>query len=541
MKFNKLFAGLLCLAGLSQALSPVETYGPLQVKSGKLSDSSGTPVTLRGMSLFWHMHNGGKEYWKKPVVKWVMTDWHASVIRAPVGVETYQSGGYTQRGYIDNPEPALTAARTVIDAAIEAGIYVVVDYHAHYAGSSDAGGKAAGLVKSYRSAEQNTNYAVQFFTTLAQEYGNTPNIIWEIWNEPEEGSWSAISTYAKKVIPVIRKYSRNVILVPTGFYCQWAEGPNSDLDDFSNIMYVIHFYAASHTWREKLNQSKPIFVSEWGMTQASGNGTPDAGSSNAWLTDLDAKGISSCNWSLGNPTGGGTTVEQSAALNADASDMGGWTDADLTTSGKFMRNYLRTKNPAWTLSDTTTKVVSALKANMAEARINDDSVLFTASFNKAIPWSIKITGKTSGSSFVLASSSANPSPNVYAKWRAGKRTSVAVPAFQAGETVEAVLTPSGEKVTLKLLASSPVERRQPRIVEMRWKGNMIFLPSNVVSKGSTATVRLIGADGSTSWTRTAPTEFDAILVGERPRMRGVQVLEIQTDKGVFRSMVAPTL
>lgn len=522
MKLNKLFAGVLCLAGLSQALSPVETYGPLQVKSGKLSDSTGKPVTLRGMSLFWHMHDGGKIFWNKAVVKWAMTDWHASIIRAPVGVESSESNGFKQAGYLENPEPALAKIRTVVDAAIEAGIYVIVDFHAH---------------------NKNTSAAKEFFSILSQEYGRAPNVIWEIWNEPLGGSFSEISSYAKEVIPVIRKNSpNNIILVPTGFYCQWAEGPNSDLDSYSNIMYVIHFYAAEHSWRDRLTQSKPVFVSEWGTTNASGDGGYSESASQSWMNEMDRLGISSCNWSLGNPQKGSGTnlhVEQSAALQMTASDQGGWTDADLTPSGKFMRNYLRTKNPAWTLSDTTTKVVSALKADMTEARINDDSVLFTASFNKAVPWSIKVTGKTSGSYFTLSNST--PTTSVSAKWRAGKRINVTVPAFQVGETVEAVLTPSGQKVTLKLLASSSVERRQPRVVEMRWNKDRIILPTDLVSKGTVATVRLIGADGTTSWTKSAQAEFGAILVGEQPRMRGLQVLEIQTDKGVFRSMVAPAL
>ena len=100
MKIKKWILATLAVAAAANAISPVEKYGPLSIKSAKLVDSTGTPVTLRGMSLFWHYHMGGKEFWNRGAMEFAMTDWHASVIRAPIGVDDASSGGFTQVGAI---------------------------------------------------------------------------------------------------------------------------------------------------------------------------------------------------------------------------------------------------------------------------------------------------------------------------------------------------------------------------------------------------------------------------------------------------------
>ena len=110
----------------------------------------------------------------------------------------------------------------------------------------------------------------------------------------------------------------------------------------ANIMYTLHFYAGSHgqNLRDKvsyaLNKGRAIFVTEWGTTTSDGKGSiyPDA--TREWIGFLADQKISWCNWSLGDQR------EGSAALNPGANLKGGWSDDDLTASGKLVKSLLNT-------------------------------------------------------------------------------------------------------------------------------------------------------------------------------------------------------
>lgn len=517
MKKSLILSLLLLGAGLAQAKSPVETYGPLAIKGSKLVDSAGKDVTLRGMSLFWHMHNGGKEFWKPSVVKNLLLDWRVSVVRAPVGVE--KDG--IQDGYLDNPTNAMLLARQVIDAAIEAGVYVVVDYHAHQAAS-------------------NREPAKTFFKELSELYGNTPNIIWEIFNEPIGDGWSNIVSYSNEIIPIIRKNSRNVILVPTSFYCQnLGEVDNQLNSKYTNLAYVLHFYAGEHTFRDRLgaaiNKGYAVFVSEWGTTNASGNGGYNESSSTAWLAEMDRLGISNCNWSIGNPVKNGA-VETSAALTALANQTGPWTDAEMSTSGKYVRNYLRSKNPAWTLSDTTTRIATPLAASPSAATYAKDTVVISGGYNKAVKnWIMTLKGRTSGATYTV--NGANTSL-VSHKWFAGKKD--AGSEKWVTETVDVTVTPLNAKTTISLTVppSSVRDRVGGRISQASWTNTNLRLtiPLAANEQGSVSIRDMSGRE-----ILSTPVSVDAngVLQVSTPSLRGVHVVDFQSHGDHFTATLTP--
>ena len=107
--------------GAAAVQTPVETHGRLRVEGTKIVGQHGEPVTLRGMSLFWSQWGG--HYFTPQTVRWLVDDWNVNIIRAPLAVH--------HGGYMQNPDAEWAKVKTVIDAAIEEGIYVVVDWHAH--------------------------------------------------------------------------------------------------------------------------------------------------------------------------------------------------------------------------------------------------------------------------------------------------------------------------------------------------------------------------------------------------------------------------
>ncbi|MTV40622.1 glycoside hydrolase family 5 protein [Duganella radicis] len=177
-------------------LTPVQTHGALRIEGSQLVDQHGKQVALAGPSFFWSNTGWGQErFYNAEAVKTFATGWHASVVRAAMGVD--EGGGLL--------EDVANRARveTVVDAAIANGIYVIIDWHSHH-------------------AEQYPDQAVAFFTAMARKYGGTPNVIYEIYNEPLDVSWSGtIKPYAEKVIAAIRAADPdNLIVVGTPKWSQ---------------------------------------------------------------------------------------------------------------------------------------------------------------------------------------------------------------------------------------------------------------------------------------------------------------------------------
>ncbi len=295
----------------SQEDNPVAAYGQLSVANGKLVDELGVPVQLKGMSFFWSQWIG--KYWNSNVVNHLADDWECTIVRASMGVEA--SGGY-----LSNPSAELAKVEAVVDAAIAKGMYVIIDWHSHY-------------------AYNYTDDAVSFFQYMANKYGDQPNVMYELYNEPIGVGWPTIKAYLQEVTDSIRAIDPdNIILAGTPNYSQGIEVGHDDPLTGTNIMYCLHFYASEmgHNslkgkLKEALDNNVPIFVSEWGVSEANGNGNFNVDNTNDWLSILDKHDISWCNWSVADKD------ETSAALTHNAPTNGNWTSTHLTESGTYVR------------------------------------------------------------------------------------------------------------------------------------------------------------------------------------------------------------
>ena len=107
----------------AHATDPVKQWGQLQVKGAQLCDQQGNPIVLRGVSFGWH--NIWPRFYNKKAVKTLKNDWHATVIRAAMGVTTVEDN------YLENPDFAIRCIENVVDAAIKNNVYVIIDWHAH--------------------------------------------------------------------------------------------------------------------------------------------------------------------------------------------------------------------------------------------------------------------------------------------------------------------------------------------------------------------------------------------------------------------------
>lgn len=319
---NKLLALAMLFISIfaANAQTPVEKYGQLKIFNGKVSDLQGNPVVLRGMSLFWSGYPEGSPFYNAQTIQELRDDWCVDVVRAAMSVET----GNTN--YVGNKSQELQKITTVIDACVQLGLYVVVDFHSH-------------------NAPNYMSQAKEFFAYIANQYGHLPNILYEPYNEPIEQSWSGtIKPYHEEIISTIRAIDPdNIIICGTRNYSQEVDEAANDPLTGTNIAYTLHYYAYSHrsSLRQKalnaMSKGIALFVTEYGTCHSSGNGNYDPAESQVWWDFLEEHQLSSCNWSVGNK------AETSAILTPGTWSSNNWSSNQITTSGKLVKDYLSGK------------------------------------------------------------------------------------------------------------------------------------------------------------------------------------------------------
>lgn len=311
---------LACATLISGALHATADVPAMSVQGNKVL-VGGEVKSLGGMSYFWSNNGwGGEKYYNASTVSFFKQDWKASIVRAAMGVE--DAGGY-----FDDPQGSKQKVRTIVDAAIANDMYVIIDWHSHYANTHDWAA------------------AVQFFQEMARDYGQYNNVIYEVYNEPLDIPWGHIKSYAETVIDAIRAIDPdNVIVVGTPRWSQGVKEASWDPINRNNIAYTLHFYSGSHgQWlrndaAEAMNNGIALFVTEWGSVNANGDGAVNEGETAAWMNFMRENGIHHANWSVNDK------AEGASALNPGASTTGGWGDGDLTWSGHVVRGYLRDWN-----------------------------------------------------------------------------------------------------------------------------------------------------------------------------------------------------
>jgi len=358
MKLTKLLTSILAGAAISafaadastatpKKVGPVSYYGALHTSGSKIIGAKNNQqVMLRGVSLFWSDATG-LSYYNPTVISWVVDNLKIDVFRYAMGIEYYDSNGGTknklddQVSYTKSPEGQLSTIDRMVQAAIENDVYIVIDWHSH-------------------RAHLETPIAKDFFAKISQKYKDVPNIIYEIYNEPVSGSggdWGAIKSYANSVVPAIRTNTQNLIIVGTPNWSQHPEQGARDPIQSTNIAYVLHFYASSHSKgsyggyvSSALSAGYPVFISEWGTTNADGDGEPNSSATNEWTQFMDQNMIPNCNWSLRQQTSDVDQKSEKSAIFAGDKSLitaAALDAATFTSSGNIIKSYLTKNARSW--------------------------------------------------------------------------------------------------------------------------------------------------------------------------------------------------
>jgi endoglucanase len=318
MKMKTIFftLTLLMIVSVSNAQF-VKHHGQLSVQGTQLVDKNNNPIVLRGMSFGWH--SMWPRFYNEKAVNWLKKDFNCNIVRAAMGIEL------GEMSYIKEQQFSKQKIEAVVKGAIKSDIYVIIDWHSH---------------------NINLKEAKEFFAEVSKKYAKYPNIIYEIFNEPDYESWPEIKAYAEEVIKVIRENDpHNIILVGSPHWDQDVNLPAADpIKGFDNIMYTMHFYAATHgkDLRDRtdaaIKNGLPIFVSESAGMEATGDGPLNSKAWEEYIDWMEAKKLSWITWSVSDKD------ETCSILKKSAKSEGKWKDQDLKESGIKVREFLRKYN-----------------------------------------------------------------------------------------------------------------------------------------------------------------------------------------------------
>lgn len=299
-----------------ESLGIVDEHGFLSIsQNGKVVDQYEAAFQIQGISthnLAWY-----PQYVNLDTFRTLRDSFSVNTIR--LAMYTAESGGYCTSD--EAAASMMTCLKEGIDAAIELDMYVIVDWH----------------ILSDSDPNTNKSQALAFFEEIASYYGNIPNILYEICNEPNQStSWDDICSYAYDVIDCIRIYAPDsIIIVGTPTWSQDIDIAALSPIDRDNLLYSLHFYAATHKEElqnkltQALNNGLAVFVSEFGITEASGDGYIDTESADNWILLLNEYDIGYVYWNLSNKDEACALLRSSCTLTSD------WTLDDYSPSGMW--------------------------------------------------------------------------------------------------------------------------------------------------------------------------------------------------------------
>ena len=301
---------------------PYKTHGKLAVSGTDLVDAFGSKFQLKGVST--HGLTWFADFVNKDTYQYFKDSFGINLVRFAMYTDTGDSYGYCSGGNKSEIEELLGKG---VDAATELGLYAIIDWH----------------ILSDNDPNMHIEDAKDFFDRISKKYASYGNVIYEVVNEPNGGTtWDSIKDYAETIIPIIRKNAPDaIIIVGTPTWSQDVDAAAADpINDQTNLMYAVHFYAATHKddLRNKvqsvLDAGLPIIVSEFGLCDASGNGSIDYDQSDAWFDLINDKNLSYAAWNISNK------AETSSLFDSSCTKTSGFTDDDLSDSGRYIKEKI---------------------------------------------------------------------------------------------------------------------------------------------------------------------------------------------------------
>ena len=293
----------------------VSYNGWLKIENNTLVNEKKEKIRLKGISthgLQWYSKYANYDMMKS--------------LKEELGINLFRIAMYTEEnGYIYN-KSLKNKVEEIVENAKKLDMYVIIDWH----------------ILSDGDPLMHKEEAKEFFREMSLKYKDYPNVIYEICNEPNGNvTWeNNIKPYAEEVIKEIRENSKkSIIIVGTPTWSQEVDKPAKNKINDELVMYALHFYSGTHTeWlRERVKEALkdiPIFVSEWGVSDASGNGGVYKEETIKWINFMKENNLSYAVWSL-------SDKNESSALLVSGASANMVTENSLSEAGKLIKSIIK--------------------------------------------------------------------------------------------------------------------------------------------------------------------------------------------------------
>ncbi|MBP3597314.1 MAG: glycoside hydrolase family 5 protein [Clostridia bacterium] len=263
---------------------PVSENGNLRIENTSIVNENGKIFNLKGIS------SSG--------IQWtydILTYENLKTLKENFNINAFRIAMYTEEnGYISNPDFIYEKILNITDILIDLDLYIIIDWHILNDGDPNIYIEEAKV----------------FFDKYSKKYKDTPNIIYEICNEPNGTTvtWNdSIKPYAETIIPIIRNNNPDsIVIVGTPQWCTKFSDIHENPLTFKNILYSCHYYAGTYLNDIKDNieimksKNLPIIVTETGLTDKTGDGELYYKEFNSWINYLHKENISWFYWSFSN-------------------------------------------------------------------------------------------------------------------------------------------------------------------------------------------------------------------------------------------------
>ena len=150
----------------------------LHTEGNRILDQNGNPVLLTGVNC------ASLEWLSAPekllhTVEVALDEWNANTIRLPLSQDRWFGFGGDQVGRDESGEIYRNIVDSIVKAVASRRKYIIMDLHRSNCGSWG----------EFISGNMPDMNSLVFWKSIAKRYGNHPNVLFGIFNEPFKVSW----------------------------------------------------------------------------------------------------------------------------------------------------------------------------------------------------------------------------------------------------------------------------------------------------------------------------------------------------------------
>lgn len=297
--------------------------GKLKKSGNNLVDQYGEIIQLRGIGL--HAILQYKNLHTKAAFESLKT-YGINCVRISVYLTDYKfkfSDGLTQVGYINAPDDTKVEIERIIGLCVDLGLYAIIDWHTMSDNITD------GTIPYQEES-------VAFFSYFAEKYADTPNVLYELQNEPYNAVQDSLGAYVKAQRDAIVQYVKDPIMI-VGSRGGYFENTVNYVESYgvTDVFYSQHYYSDSLTTDVLGGKTMPFICTEWSNASEAGTATGDnAEACNAFMDYMYEHKISNCAWKFTDQTHVFSVLKNRGAIN-DAYYSDGFTEDDMSAWGKL--------------------------------------------------------------------------------------------------------------------------------------------------------------------------------------------------------------